>query len=554
MDKDNIAQMMHDKWFDDYRNKEKSSFEEYTKILTDNNSLVEHINRGDNCIGNRLYDEAIKELDLGIDIGEKLLLNGNLIDESSLAKGYLNRGIAYQYLKKCDKALNDKTKSVEILERIYSEGNLNDENDLALAYMNRGQTYGAMGQYDIDIIDTNKSIRIWEQMKKEGKMVDENILVMAYANKSSTEAKAGLSQNTELDELDVILSNMNNSIKMLKKIGSNGEKDLASTYTMRGLLNFQYDRFSEAVSDFDESIKISESISNSGGQFDINDYAKAHAGKGLSYQVLGDTDIAIPNLKKGIELWKQLQSEGKQVDDNLLYLSQTILATFINNTFGDIDEAMSYNLNAMEIANRLGMDEGDIDLKGLATNHMILGVSCDQKEEFTEANVHYSACIEIWEKLCVAGEDIDINNMALAYMNRGSNYYSMCIIDKAISDYSKAIEIMECIKKGNEIQDDFDLFMAYINRSQAYEADDNFQEAINDSITAMHILKSMFTSNLDSQTLYYKVLGELIELIVRENNGTLMQKVFQDFLYSMQQVPKIQEAETAQNNLLRVWR
>jgi hypothetical protein len=81
-----------------YRERKEPNFEEYTKIISLNNSLLENVNKGVACISKRSYDEAIKVLCLAIDSGEQLFSDDNLIDEEELAKAYLNRGVAYENL------------------------------------------------------------------------------------------------------------------------------------------------------------------------------------------------------------------------------------------------------------------------------------------------------------------------------------------------------------------------------------------------------------------------------------------------------------------------
>jgi len=165
------SQQKHDRWMDRYKRRSGISYEEYNKIIASNNSLLERINSGHKCVLNRSYDEAIKELSLGINIGEQLLSDDNLIDESELAKAYMNRGVAYEHSRNRPKAIIDKTKSVEMLEKLNRNRHLEDEDILALAYMNRGATYDSMGEYSLAIADGEKSISIWDQMKRERKKV-----------------------------------------------------------------------------------------------------------------------------------------------------------------------------------------------------------------------------------------------------------------------------------------------------------------------------------------------------------------------------------------------
>jgi len=112
-----------------------------------------------------------------------------------------------------EKAMENYNRCIEIWERLLSEGELVDENDLAMAYMGRGNVYSSVTEYEIgdaereyfikynvsqsewfnaeasvreDIrinacYDYNQCIRIWERLRSEGKPFDEKHLNDAYA-------------------------------------------------------------------------------------------------------------------------------------------------------------------------------------------------------------------------------------------------------------------------------------------------------------------------------------------------------------------------------------
>lgn len=193
------------------------------------------------------------------------------------------------------------------------------------------------------------------------------------------------------------------------------------------------------------------------------------------------------------------------------------------------------------------------DLNATAMNYMIQGTLCDQREDFVEANENYNKCINTWEKMRSSGHKIDEIELAKAYMNRGSNYYFSEVIrdlDKALSDFNTTIRIIKRQQKENIPLDEWDVFMAYKNRSQVYEVIYKEKNAIKDIITALDVLKKAFQKRLEFQTIYYGVLKELIELIKEKNDDRLLKKVLNNYLYSMHQIPKVEDAEIVQNELL----
>jgi len=157
--------------------------------IAGNNLFMVYSNRG--LIYNNLikYDEAIKDFDKSIAIGEQLRLDDNSYYESELAMAYMNRGIAYHGLKLYDIALSNKNKSIEIYEHLRKDNFLDDENKLALAYMNRGATYEAIEKYNEALSDSDTCIEILERLKSEEKAIDENLFAQACANRVITKSK-----------------------------------------------------------------------------------------------------------------------------------------------------------------------------------------------------------------------------------------------------------------------------------------------------------------------------------------------------------------------------
>ena len=353
-----------------------------------------------------------------------------------------------------------------------------------------------------------------------------------------------------MDEITMVLENITQGINMMKGMGD--ERGLAAALSMRGLLYFQVGQFSEAIGDSTQAINIMERIRRSGQLIDENELAKAYAGRAMSYHVINDNAQAIPDLNSCIKLWERLQKESQAVEEGFLFSIYIIRAGLLNTTYDGMDIAISDCHKSIAIAKRLHEAGEDFDVNGLASAYMGIAVSCDQKEAFEEANANYDECLEIWEELKNAGEEVEESNMASAYMNRGSNYYQMGQIDRALLDYNKCIAIRERLQKENSDENDiFDLFMAYKNRSQAYELDNNTKSAIKDLVVALQVAKGAFSSHIDIQKHYYDILEELIELIAEERNNELLQRILQEFLHSMRQIPKTPDAERAQNNLLR---
>ena len=546
---DNL-QKKYDRWMSGYSDREHTSYEEYTEIIKSNNLVKKSINDAVEFNSDRFYEKAINALNFGINLGERLLSEENLIDEVELAKAYMNRGVAYEYLEDGEKTIRDKRKSVEMLEKLRSKGILEDQEDnyvLAMAYMNRGATYDAMGNYGMAIADGEKSINILEQLKQEGRNVSSEY-AMALANISNAKTKNKTSTKNKsaspYKEEDLTMEEeMNRAIKMAEDVGDKAA--LASIYTNRGMECFQLNEYAKAVSYFNDAIEMMEGILIEGGQLDENEQAKAYAGRGMARYGKNEIELSIPDLNKAIKIWERLKESGKFVDENILALAYTITA----NVTMDMDESKSYNEKSIDTFKSKNTGK-QIEENNLAMTYFFMGVSCDQKGKFLEANTHYDEAIKIWEELDKKGINIDDTEFAKAYMNRGANYYSNRQNAEALADYHKCISIIEQLKRDGVEQDTFDMVMAYKNRGMAYEVVGNMKEAIDDNLTALGIIKDVFSKQPELQEEYYGTLIEIMELVVKNNDQELFNKVIADFLYSMRSVPKTAEAEELQNRIM----
>jgi tetratricopeptide (TPR) repeat protein len=366
-----------------------------------------------------------------------------------------------------------------------------------------------------------------------------------------------------MEELKEIFDNMDKSIQMLENMRKEGnllnESELALSYTNRGILYFQAEMLDEAITDFNIGIEMLEKMASEGKQLNGNEMAKSYACRSMAYNVMfeitNDFSIlnqALSDINKSIELWEQLQNSGTPIYMDMLFNMYLVRGRTFINTKEYIDEAISDSQKAIKIAESIISVGEPFDEDNLAFVYMDLGRSYDLKNEFREANKYYNKSIEIWERLKNDGKELsDEGNLAHSYMSRGSNYYSLDENDKAMADHNKCIIIYGLLQKKGKWQDEHYVAMAYRNRALAYQVDRNIKAAVNDNITALQILKEVFSERPEVQVFYYDILNRTIELIDCKNNKVLYDNILQEFLYSLRSVPKEEEAEEAQNNILK---
>jgi tetratricopeptide (TPR) repeat protein len=512
--------------------------------------FLAYVNRGQTSIAMTAYDKAIKDYDKSIAIGEQLRIEGKLYlhFESALAMAYMDRGIAYEYMQLHDQALLDKNKSIEVYERLC------DENGLALAYLNRGATYGLMDNYNEALSDYNKGIEIWEKLKNEGRMINETGLANTYLNKGIVSSKLEMEEK-QMEELKKDLGNLNHAIQVFEDMRQTGklfdENELAVAYARRGMFYFQIKMHDKSIMDFNKAIEIMECLLKEGKSPNANELAKAYSSRGMAYYMIGKYVRALPDITECIAIWEDLQKKEQLIEESTLFNMYIIRGGVLNKMPDYMGVAISDFQKSIKIAESLKMAGQSYDEDGLADAYMGIAIRYDQEEKFAEANKHYDQCIDIWDRLLSKGQPLtDEENLATAYMNRGLNYYLMEENDKALSDYNKCITIRERLQSQGVQQDPYLVSVSYGNRARSYEAAHNTTAAIQDYMSALRVLKEVFSELPDLQELYYDILDKLIDLFDEESNDALFNDVLQEFLYAMRSVPKTEEAEEAQNDII----
>jgi len=357
-----------------------------------------------------------------------------------------------------------------------------------------------------------------------------------------------------MEEMSMVLDNLNGAIQRFEDMQKTGnllnENELATAYTMRGLLYFQINKFDESISDLDKSIEIMERLIIEGKSPNANELNTAYSVRGMTYHIIGENEKALPDITKSIDILEHLHDHGQFIEVSELLNMYLIRGEIRNRMYDCIDDAISDYHKSIVIAEKLKLAKEPLDEDKLADAYMGIAGSYDQKSEFAEANKHYGKCIDIWERFISEGQPLsDESNLATAYMNRGINYHVMGENVKALSDHNKCISIRERLKSQG-VKDAYFASLSYRNRAVSYKALDNKAEAIKDYISAIRAVKEEFNERSELQGMYYKILTELIDLVINENNNILFENIIQEYLYSMRSIPKTEEAEEAQNNIL----
>ncbi len=172
------------------------------------------MNRGNAYRAIQRTAEALSDFGRAIEIRERLLGEGRLLDENDLAVAYMNRGLAYSAIQKPAESLADYGRAIEIGERLLGESRLLDENHLAGAYMNRGIAYSDIHKTAEALADYGRAVEIRERLLGEGRLLDENDLASAYMNRGVAYL---LAADKPIDAMDDLLRALELTNTLLSK-------------------------------------------------------------------------------------------------------------------------------------------------------------------------------------------------------------------------------------------------------------------------------------------------------------------------------------------------
>jgi tetratricopeptide (TPR) repeat protein len=348
------------------------------------------------------------------------------------------------------------------------------------------------------------------------------------------------------------------AIEMLEKMNTAGQlldrTELIQAYKMRGLLFMQTDHPSEAMDDFTKAMEIIDEMQRNGEQVDDNVKAEVFAVRGMMLFMSGNLDIGLQDMDVSIKIWDALKKQGIPIDEDMLNELIQIkagLTVFSGEDTSEAHDFMQQNLSADEELKKSGQT---YDKSGLAHKYYDVALINMQNDDKHEAIANFTKCIE--EYLGI-GANIDTEDMKIlssAYMCRGGMLYRIDEDEKALADYNRAVAIEEQFQSQGVEYDSFDkldVVRLYNERAGVLAYLDEPQKAIDDYIKSLRLNKTVFEDFPDAQEDYYTCLKELLECLSKVSTSQMrLNEILQEFLFPMVRIPKTEEAEETQNEIL----
>ncbi len=169
--------------------------------------------------------------------------------------------------------------------------------------------------YLLDVSDCERAISIYERYVENSHLKrSQAVLRKAHVQKNRGEYEAALiSYREAIGELGRGVDWAEDSVVELRRNLDLLISALGNYYLIKGLLALQSDKYDEAISHLDVAIRYLTSVG--GGEFDL---AHALHARGVAHCRMGETDKAIAEIQKAVQILKGL-AEAEPNNEAVLY-------------------------------------------------------------------------------------------------------------------------------------------------------------------------------------------------------------------------------------------
>jgi tetratricopeptide (TPR) repeat protein len=239
--------------------------------------------------------------------------------------------------------------------------------------------------------------------------------------------------------------------KIYRELFNKGRTDLenyiSSAKNNKGIAFISQGRFDEAITNYDDSIKILERLVNELNQDKFaNNLAAAYLNKGSAFYYQGKLDEAITNYDNSIKIRERLVYELKQ-DRFVSYLALSYWGKGVARASqGKLDEAITNYDDSLKILKRLVNElKQDKFASNLAMTYMNKGSTLHHQGKLDEAIESYENAINIYERLVnELLQDQFADDLATIYMNKGITLYAQGKFDEAVESFDNSEKAREC--------------------------------------------------------------------------------------------------------------
>jgi tetratricopeptide (TPR) repeat protein len=264
------------------------------------------------------------------------------------------------------------------------------------------------------------------------------------------------------------------------------EEEKGEIYNYLGWIKYDQGKYSEAITDFEKSLKIQQKTLPANHP----NLATSYSNIGGVYDKMGEYSKALSYYEKDLEISQKTLPANHP---NLATSYSNIGGVYSN--MGEYSKALSYYEKALEIRQKT-VPPNHPDL---ANSYNNIGGVYSNMGEYSRALSYYKKTLEISQKTLPANHP----HLAISYNNIGGVYYNMGEYSKALSYFGKALEIFEKTLPANHP----DLAISYNNIGAVYENMGKCSKALSYYEKALEIFEKTLPANHPHLAISYNNIG-----------------------------------------------
>lgn len=274
-----------------------------------------------------------------------------------------------------------------------------------------------------------------------------------------------------------------------EKIATKGKKEIATAYTIIGIINDGQGDYPKALDYFLKALKINEELNDKSG------IAKRLTNIGIVYEELSDYPKSLDNYFRGLKIAEEIGDKNR-------------IATILGNMGTvyryqvDYTKSLDYYFRALKIDEELG--KKDRIASWLGNIGIVYKEQADNEKSKTKQHSLYKKSLEYYFKALKLKEELGIKNgIANTLGNIGLVYFLQGDYSIALDYYLRALKLQEELDNKDGIGRNLG------NMGLLYTTTGKYQEAFNCLYKALALSDSSGTKNVSKDT--YKGLSTLYE-------------------------------------------
>lgn len=333
------------------------------------------------------YDEldaAIDSYNSALEALQPLDDNGDGEAKYDIAGIKLNRGTIYHEIGELEKAKTDFDDSFMAFRAVEKISDLDTRYYMAKVSVAQGSLLRDLGEPLDKIIDAyNRAMRLFVELIDIGQMEHEHDLANTLMDRCTATYEEYKdmefeSETGRLNKIGDVLVDVGRGIEILERLAADGNQssraDLFNALTTEGAMLLDLEKYPESKSVFDRAVSEFGDFAEEVDPVLLNQYAAAYENRGFCSMNLGNYEDALADFNESIKLCETIQSPDFDLDDSERTVFLPTLATYYANranvkaSMGDAEGAKADCQHGLDmirsLKNQFGPEEID-EIEGL---------------------------------------------------------------------------------------------------------------------------------------------------------------------------------------------